>query len=111
MMPGFRRAETYPQPLRVKDTIGMWSQPVTLTLGHPLRGNTCLFCDNLIGGQECRFALLIVADLADCDCGQVPTVTQLVCASHGTPTASEIARAVLRYSVRAHPNGAHTCRG
>jgi hypothetical protein len=97
--------------IRVNDTIAMWSALTSLALGHPLRSNRCLLCGCMIGGGPCRFACLVVADLPDCNCGQVPTVTQLICGDHKTPTANDIARAVIRLSVTAHPEGAHTCRG
>jgi hypothetical protein len=97
--------------VRESDSIAMWSAVTTLAGGHPLRRNKCMFCGMLIGGRECRFVVLVCAVDPHCPCGQVPTVTQLVCADHGEPTSRQVAYAAIRMAETAHPSGLPACTG
>lgn len=98
-------------PIRHLDTFGLWTEAVTLAPGHPLRGNRCLLCHVPIGGNVARFVSIIVTDKSGCVCGQVPTITQLICASHPGPDTGALIDAALELSTAAHPRGDHECRG
>lgn len=99
------------EPIRLRDSFVLWTQPVILASGHPLRRNGCLLCGLMIGGRTARFITVIVADHAGCMCGQVPTITQLACAEHQLPANKRVIAAALRLATIAHPEGDHTCSG
>jgi hypothetical protein len=65
------------------DVIEQVSEPFTLAPGHPLRGQRCLLCAALIGGQPCRLAALTDLRGGGCDCGAIDTITMLICGDHG----------------------------
>jgi hypothetical protein len=68
--------------VRLADVIEEVSVPVRLTPGHPLRGQRCLLCGQLVGGRECRLATLIDLRHGGCSCGAISTITMLICADH-----------------------------
>jgi len=94
-------------PIRVMDSFIMFSEPATLAGGHPLRSNRCLLCAAMIGGQGCRFVSVVIADNPECTCGQIPTVTQLICVDHGAPEWEANVPAVVKLSLAAHDGHGH----
>lgn len=99
------------RPIKPLDTFAVWTQPVTLAPGHPLRGSACLLCHAPIAGRPARFTSIIVATTPGCTCGQVPTITQLICAHHELPDGGALIDAAVELSVAAHPDGEHQCKG
>jgi hypothetical protein len=59
------------------------SVPVTLAAGHQLRGQRCVVCATLIGGQLARIVTVIDTRPHACSCGAVNTITMMMCDAHG----------------------------
>ena len=103
--------DTDRRPVQPLDSFRMITDRITLADGHPLRGSKCLLCGCVIGGRVARFVSLIVCDYASCTCGQVPTITQLVCGEHWPLEVEVVIEAAVALQSREHPIGPHSCTG
>ena len=70
-------------PIAASDVIEQVSEPIQLAPGHPLRGQRCVLCSTLIGGQLCRLASVTDLRGGGCSCGAIDTITMVLCNDHG----------------------------
>jgi len=62
----------------------------------------------MIGGQQCRVVLLVPPDPRPCICGSIDVVAAMVCGSHRTLLAGEVASLFIALTERATENK-HQC--
>lgn len=95
------------RPIETGETFITFTDPLILAPGHPLRGERCVLCAELVGGRPVSFIQTIVADEAACVCGQIPGTSRLICGHHGDPIAEQVVKASMLALLTAHPRGGH----
>lgn len=90
-------------PVAYGEPMLQFSDPLTFEPGHPLRGTHCVLCGSMIGGRAFRFVQLVMCFEAACQCGQLPTISRVICIDHGEPDAVKVVPAILDFVHNAHP--------
>jgi hypothetical protein len=68
--------------------------PMVFVPGHQLRGQTCILCDKVIGGQP--FHLITLSMMQECKCGQpeIPGITVMRHATCNEPESTILANII-----------------
>ena len=97
-------------PVKIGDAFQLWTAPQVFAEGHPLRRSRCIKCGMVAGGRRVCIVALVLCDPPECVCGQITTLTQVICADHEEMTGAEAVEAFTELTLRVHPRNGEPCR-
>lgn len=96
-----QRAQNTPTA-HADQSVELWTIPMVLEPGHPMRGGRCAVCAMLIGARAVRVFTVTGLEESECCGNHLISIGVLICAEHEPDGNGTVARQVVKMQMRKH---------